>query len=100
MNLFKLWTIRNALAAGIVAGCISMVLWPVYAVSNDLLLPFLAILAITGFCGVSVICITFFDLAVHRRRGARLVPIRVFDMALGLLLAVPSLAELHALLPR
>jgi hypothetical protein len=100
MNPLKLWTIRNALAAGIVAGCASMVLWPIFAASNDLLLPFLIILAITGFCGLSVICITIFDLAMHRRRGSRLIPIRVFDMALGLLLAVPSLAEIHALLPR
>jgi hypothetical protein len=100
MNPLKAWTIRNALAAGIVAGLIAMILWPLYAASNDLLLPFLVALGITGFCGLSVLCITVFDLAVHRRRGARLVPIRVFDIALGLVLAVPSLIEIHALLPR
>lgn len=100
MNPLKAWTIRNALAAGMVAGLIAMILWPLYAVSNDLLLPFLVALGITRFCGLSVLCITVFDIAVHRRRGARLVPIRVFDIALGLVLAVPSLVEFHALLPR
>ena len=100
MNPLKIWTIRDALAVGIVAGLVAMILWPVYAASNDFLLPFLMALAITGFCGLSVLCITVIDLALHRRRGARLVPIRVFDILLGLLLAIPSLIELNALLPR
>jgi len=100
MNPLKAWTIRNALAAGIIAGVVAMTLWPLYAASNNLLLPFLIALGITGFCGLSVLGITVFDIAVHRRRGARLIPIRVFDIALGLALAVPSLIELHALLPR
>lgn len=100
MNPLKAWTIRKALAAGMIAGLIAMILWPLYAASNDLLPFFLVALAITGFCGLSVLCITAIDLAVHRRRGARLVPIRVFDVVLGLVLAAPSLIELHALLPR
>jgi hypothetical protein len=64
MNPLKAWTIRNALAAGIVAGLIAMILWPLYAASNDWLLPFLVALGITGFCGLSVLCITLFDLAM------------------------------------
>src|SRR5688572_10309040 len=99
MNPLRFWTIRNALAAGITSGIAAMILWPLYAASNDLLLPFLIVLAITAFCGLSVLCITIFDLAGHRRRGARLLPIRVFDIILGLVLSLPSLIELHELFP-
>lgn len=99
MRLLKSWTVSRAAGAGSIAGCMAMLLWPAYAAFPDnILLPFLATLSIAAFCGVSMLWITVMDLAAHRTRGNRLLPIRVFDIILGLVLAMPSLLELHAIL--
>jgi hypothetical protein len=100
MSLLKSWTLQKAAGAGIVSGCAALILWPLYAAFQERVLPpFLLILAITAFCGISVLAITIIDIAAHRRRGDRLLPIRALDVILGLALAVPCIAELLAILP-
>jgi hypothetical protein len=97
--MLKGWTIGRAEGIGAVAGFAALILWPVYAAWAQILPFFLLALMIAAFCGLSLLVITLFDLARHPRRGTRLVPIRVFDIVLGLGLTVPSLIELRSLLP-
>ena len=59
--------------------------------------PFAAALAIAAFCGLSILLITIFDMLFHKR-GESLRPVRAFDIAIGVVLAVPSLIQLSALL--
>ena len=58
--------------------------------------PFAATLAIAAFCGLSILSITILDMLVHKR-GASLRPVRAFDIAIGIFLAVPSLIQLSAI---
>lgn len=99
-TMLKSWTIGRATGTGIVAGLAALMLWPAYAAWQEpVRLAYLGALAVAGLCGVSILAITVGDLILHRRRGARLVPIRTFDVVIGLLLAVPSLAAFAAILP-
>ncbi|HEX8214166.1 MAG TPA: hypothetical protein VF582_01695 [Allosphingosinicella sp.] len=93
-----LWDIRRATGAGVVAGLAALVLWPVYAAYQDpFFWPFVAALTATAFCGLSLLIITLKDM-YSRTRGRLMQRIRIFDVVLGLLLAVPSLFQLEALL--
>ena len=97
--MLKAWTIGRASGVGAVAGLAALILWPIYAAFQAPLLPaFIAALATAAFCGISVLWITVADLLFHRHRSERLIPLRVFDVAFALLLAVPSAAALRALL--
>jgi hypothetical protein len=92
------WTIGRATGIGVTAGLLALILWPTYAAFQELALwPFVAALAVAAFCGVSILLISIAD-AVLRRRSPTVRPIRAFDMALGALLAGPSLIELGVLL--
>ncbi len=93
----RLWTLSRAAGVGVAAGLVSMVLWPIYAAQPAALPLFVVALAMTAFCGLSVLAFTLFDLAT-RRRGIRLRPVRLFDLVLGLFLSVSSLLVLDALL--
>lgn len=96
----KSWTIQRAAGIGSVAGLLAVLLWPVYGMWPHLIeLPFIAALAVAGFCGGSMLWITLQDIAGNRGRGNRVVPIRVFDVILALVLAVPSALELRRILP-
>ncbi len=80
-----------------VAGCAALMLWPVYAVvSRTAEIPFVIALFVTAFSGLSMLVITSMDL-LTTERGSRLRPVRAFDIALGLILAVPSATTLKAL---
>lgn len=57
---------------------------------------FAAALAVAAFCGLSILLITLVDMLFHKR-GESLRPIRAFDIAIGIALAVPSLVQLSAL---
>ena len=94
--MLKRWTIQRAEGIGVPAGLAALLLWPAYAAWESVLPLFAAALAISAFCGLSILVITAFDLAV-RRRGRSLRPVRGFDIALGLLLAAPSLLLLTEL---
>lgn len=96
--MLKAWTIGRASGVGTVAGLIALILWPIYAkVQAPAYWPFVGALAVTGFCGLSVLLITAGDL-IRRKRGRALRPVRGFDIAFGLLLAAPSLMALESLL--
>ena len=58
--------------------------------------PFSATLAVAAFCGLSILLITILDM-LFRKRGESLRPVRAFDIAIGIALAVPSLVQLSAL---
>lgn len=93
--MLQWWTIGRATGIGAAAGLIALTLWPLYAaVQEPLRLPYLAALAVAAFCGGSILWITAVDLLFHRRRGRRVVPLRVFDVAFALLLFVPSASAL------
>ena len=95
-----LWTLRRATGIGVAAGLAALVLWPVYAAWQETVrLPYVAALALSAFCGLSILVFTAIDLAQHRKRGRRLRPIRVFDVVLAVLLAAPPLLVLGALRP-
>lgn len=97
--MLRSWTIRRATGLGVTAGLVALLFWPIYAAWPDSLLwPFLVVLAVTAFCGASILLITLKDM-YRRKRGVLMQRIRIFDIALGLLLAVPSLLQLRALWP-
>ena len=57
---------------------------------------FAAALAVAAFCGLSILLITIIDMLFHKRSES-LRPVRAFDIAIGTMLAVPSLIQLNAL---
>lgn len=93
------WTIGRATGIGVSAGLAALVLWPLYAAYQErVYAAFLIVLGIAALCGLSILWITAIDLLTHRRRGESLRPVRAFDIAVALLLAVPSLVQMRALL--
>jgi drug/metabolite transporter (DMT)-like permease len=97
--VLKLWTIRRATGIGVVAGLLSLVLWPLYAAYQETMFwPFVAALTVTAFCGLSILAITGVDMLLHRR-GESVRPIRAFDIVVGLALAASSLIQIEGLLP-
>lgn len=96
--MLRWWTIQRATGTGVIAGLAALLLWPVYAAfQGPVLWAFLACLALAALSGVSILLITVADAALNRRSPS-LRPIRIFDVAIGLLLAGPSLIQLRALL--
>jgi hypothetical protein len=94
------WTIGRATGVGAPAGLLALVLWPLYArFQEPMLWPFAAALGVALLCGLSILLITALDM-LTRRRGESLRPVRAFDIALGITLAAPSLAELQGLSPQ
>lgn len=89
MRIGEVWK-RQATRWGLIGGTASLILWPAFALTGELLrLPFLAALLLTAFAGLSILLITAADLlTVRRSRHAR--PARAFDLALGALLLLPS----------
>ena len=58
------------------------------ACRDSALYPYAALLALTAFCGASVLWITVFDMSARGTSG-RMRPIRIFDIAIGALPAAP-----------
>ncbi len=97
--MLEWWTIGRATGVGVMAGIAALILWPLYAAYQEKVLPlFVAALALAALCGLSILWITLVDLVTHRRRGERLRAVRIFDVVLALLLALPSLIQLRALI--
>lgn len=91
------WSARRAQGPGLVAALTAFLLWPAYArFPEALLFPFVAALALSALCGLSILVLTVIDFR-NRKRGRQVRPIRAFDVVFGLILAVPSLLELRAL---
>lgn len=97
--MLRWWTISRATGAGFVAGLLSLLLWPAYASFGEpLLWPFVATLAVTAFCGLSILWITGTDMVRRDQRNRRLRVVRSFDVAVALLFVGPSLLMLEDLL--
>jgi hypothetical protein len=102
MNLISAWTIKRATGSGTVAAGAALLLWVVYMIAEGArfekvaVVPLGLALAVTAFCGASILVMTLVDVRNHRR-GQRVRAVRTFDVAFGLLLAVPSLVELRSL---
>jgi hypothetical protein len=102
MDMISSWTIRRATGAGAVAAGAALFLWAIYAMfagasfEKILVFPLAMALMATAFCGLSVLFMTLVDVRNHRR-GQRVRAVRTFDVAFGLLLVVPSIAELRTL---
>lgn len=90
--------LQRAVQIGVSAGLVAALLWPVYAIVQEpARWPFMAALAIAAVCGLWIVGVTAIDLlTVHRARAV--LPARMFDLALGLAMAVPSAAGLDGLL--
>lgn len=93
------WTVKRATGLGVVAGLAALVLGLLYpSWPGPLRLPYFAACATAAFCGLSILWITAVDRYRHGRRGDRLVPLRVFDVAVAATLAGPSLWAISGLL--
>lgn len=93
------WTVLRATVSGIVLGIAATLVAAASRSWPDLLLyPYLALLLLTLFCGLSILWISMQD-ARRRHRGERVRPIRTFDLAAGLVLALPSAYALWLLWP-
>jgi hypothetical protein len=65
---------------------------------NALVYPYALLLALTFLCGASILWIIYRDIRA-RERGVQVRPIRLFDLALGLAIAGPSLYALWRVWP-
>jgi uncharacterized membrane protein HdeD (DUF308 family) len=85
-----LWTISRASIAGIALGLAALLMIGLRDPRDGGLYFYAALLALTAFCGASILWITAFDM---RQRGTsgRMRPVRVFDIAIGLALLMPAL---------
>ena len=85
---------RHATRWGLAAGGLAAVLWPIHSLVQEPARPlFMLVLAITALCGAAMLALTTLDLATVRRSRA-VLPARMFDLALGLVLTVPTTAAL------
>jgi len=91
------WTIGRASGIGATAGLLVLALTLVHRAYDGLAWPLGLLASIAGLCGVSILVITALDLAFHRRRGGRVIPLRVFDVVLGLALVILCLVQLDDL---
>lgn len=99
-RLVQGWTIGRATNWGLVAALIALLLWVSLGYRPETLVwPFAASLAACAFCGLSILWITASDVAHGPRRGRLLRAIRVFDVALGVALALPALYALFWIVP-
>jgi hypothetical protein len=89
---------RQATRLGLCAALAALLLWPTFAIAQGWLRwPFAAALMMTAASGVAILLITLSDLlTIRRSRHAR--PARMFDLALGAVLALPALLGLTDLI--
>jgi hypothetical protein len=93
------WTIQRATVSGIAAGLAALLLSGLERSWDQPLLGIYAgLLAFTAFCGASILWITMLDIR-NRGRGGRMRPIRAFDVAAALALALPSAYALWRIWP-
>ena len=84
------WTLSRASILGIAAGTAALLLAAALGrLPDGAVYAYAAMLAITAFCGVSILWITVFDMKARGTTG-RMRPIRVFDIALGAVLLLPA----------
>lgn len=90
-GLIRFVSVPKVIGAGVACGAAAMLTWAGFALWPRLfVLPHVIALAATALCGVYVLLATARDSYRNPRRGVRIRPIRGFDIAAGLLLAVPA----------
>ena len=93
------WTIQRATGAGIVCGLAALLLSvAIGSWADALLYPYAALLAVTLFCGLSILWITLMDVRA-RERGIQVRPIRMFDVIAGLVISAPAAYALWRVWP-
>jgi hypothetical protein len=99
MPMLRWWKISRASGVGAISGALALLLlWPVYDYFPEAgRWPFAAALAVTAFCGVSILWITATDIAARGWRNDRIRVVRTFDVVLALLFVGPSLWALDSL---
>jgi hypothetical protein len=80
------WTVQRAAITGFGSGLAALLL-SFFAQGRAMLLVYAGLLALTLLCGASILLISLID-AHARQRGERVRPIRMFDLAMGALLAL------------
>lgn len=91
------WTAQRLTVAGIATGlCALLISAMLGSLPEGSLYLYAGLLGLTILCGVSILLITVRDIRT-RGRGARMRPIRAFDMAAGLLLILPAGYALRAI---
>jgi hypothetical protein len=91
--------VKRATGTGVLAGLAALLLGLFHPGFPGLLrFPYMIACIAAALCGLSILWITAVDRLRYGRRGVRLVPLRVFDIALASLLALPSLWALSGLL--
>lgn len=91
------WTIQRATVAGIAFGLLALLV-SAFVAGPALLYLHAGLLALTLFCGLSVLWITLHDIRT-RGRGGRMRPIRAFDLLAGGLLVLAAGYGLHLAWP-
>ena len=93
------WTIQRATVTGIALGLSALIISAALdSFSGALLQLYVLLLALTFSCGISILWITMRDIKT-RGRGGRMRPIRAFDVAMGLILALPAAYALWLIWP-
>lgn len=98
--MLKAWTLPRATAIGIPGGLAALLVagaldaWP-----DQLLYPYAALLALTAFCGASILLITARDMRI-RGTSHLMRPIRGFDLVIGAILLLPAAYALWLVWPR
>lgn len=84
------WNLSRASILGIAAGTAALLLAAALGrLPDGAVHAYATMLAVTAFCGVSILWITVFDMKARGTSG-RMRPIRVFDIALGAVLLLPA----------
>jgi uncharacterized iron-regulated membrane protein len=86
--------IGRLLGAGLGAGLLALLAWPVAARWDWAGLPYLVLLAVAALSGLAVLLLTGIDLVVNPRRGEAVRPVRVFDIVSGAVLLGFSLFQI------
>lgn len=86
----RAWTLSRASMLGLTAGIAALLLAAALdRLPENVLYAYATLLALTAFCGVSILWITAFDMRARGTSG-RMRPIRVFDIAIGAALLLPA----------
>ncbi|MFD1610507.1 hypothetical protein ACFSCW_01680 [Sphingomonas tabacisoli] len=97
MKISELWTLPRAVRVGVTSGATALLLWPMHVVFGRPIRPaFAAALVIAAVCGISILLMGVVDLLTVER-DRRILPARLFDLALGLALALPTSLALAGL---
>ena len=86
------WTL---VGIGATAELLALALWAFVGPYELLFWPFVLLSIVAGLAGAWIVVATMLDLTFHRPRGARLRPVRGFDLVLGTGLFVLALLQLR-----